>query len=56
MPSRPTHSAKNIEGDFGAFEDTLRKVLSVPHAKIKAALDAEKKRKKRVSRASRGRG
>lgn len=54
MPSRPAHSAKNIEGDFGAFESTLRKVLSVPHSKIKAELAAEKRRKikRRASRAS----
>jgi hypothetical protein len=57
VPKRPAHSAKNIEGDFGAFERTLQKVLSVPHSKIKAELEAEKRRKmKRVSRASRDRG
>lgn len=59
MPkSHPTRSAKNIRGDFGAFQRLLKQVLSVPHDKIKAELDAEKKRRRasRVSRASRDRG
>ena len=55
MPKRQ-HPVK-IEGEFGAFERVLQRVLSVPHAKIKAELDAEKQRKiKRASRVSRDRG
>ena len=56
MPSRP-HPAKNVSGDFGAFEQLAKRVLAVPHSKIKAELDAEKRRKsKRASRVSRDRG
>jgi hypothetical protein len=59
MPNRPSQSAKNVEGDFGAFERALKTVLSVPHSKIKAQLEAEKQQKIKhaaVSRASRDRG
>jgi len=55
-PTRPTHSAKNVEGDFGQFKSFMRQLVAVPHEKIKAKLDAEKrakKRKKASSRASR---
>ena len=45
MPKSPSQTAKNVEGDFGAFERALKTVLSVPHSKIKAQLDAEKRRK-----------
>jgi hypothetical protein len=56
MPKAPTNPAK-VEGDFGSFERALQKVLAVPHSKIKAQMEAEKKRKKLVSasRASRDR-
>jgi hypothetical protein len=48
MPQKPTRSApaKN-ENEFGKFDDLLGKLLSVPHSKIKAELEAEKKRTKR---------
>jgi hypothetical protein len=49
----PKPSAKNEQGDFGRFTNLLDKLLSVPHDKIKAELDAEKAtkrtRSKRVS-------
>jgi hypothetical protein len=38
--------AKN-ENEFGNFTQLLDKLLSVPHSKIKAELEAEKKRIKR---------
>lgn len=41
---RRSHPAKNVEGDFGAFQRLLKQVLSVPHSKIKAELEAEKQR------------
>jgi hypothetical protein len=44
-PTRPT-PAKN-ENEFGKFDDLLGKLLSVPHSKIKAELEAEKKRTKK---------
>lgn len=50
---RPTHSAKNESDEYATFETALKKVLSVPHAKIKSKLDAEKrKRAKKKSSAS----
>jgi len=45
-PTRSTNPAKNEQGEFGKFDDLLGKLLSVPHSKIKAELDAEKKRPK----------
>jgi len=47
VSQKPTRSApaKN-ENEFGNFSDLLDKLLSVPHSKIKAELEAEKKRKK----------
>lgn len=56
MPTRP-RPGKDVEGSFGRFERLAQRVLAVPHAKIKAELDAEKRRKsKRASRVSRDRG
>jgi hypothetical protein len=46
-PIRPTQSAKNETGEFGNFTRLLDKLLTVPHSKIKAELEAEKKRTKR---------
>jgi hypothetical protein len=37
--------------EFEKFDDTIRDLLKVPHAEIKAKLDEEKKRKK-VKRSS----
>jgi hypothetical protein len=58
VPQKPTHSAKNVEGDFGKFTNFMRKLVAVPHSEIKAKLDAEKKRKQKAkasaSRASHG--
>jgi hypothetical protein len=42
MPSHPKSPAKNIEGDFEQFTNFMRRLISVPHSKIKAQLDAEK--------------
>jgi hypothetical protein len=44
--SRPITSAKNVEGDFAQFTNFMRRLVSVPHSKIKAELDAEKKAKR----------
>ena len=50
----PDQSAKNETGDSDKFKSFVRQVLSVPHDRVKATLDAEKKAKKqkRASRAS----
>jgi hypothetical protein len=47
VPQKPTRSApaKN-ENEYGNFTNLLDKLLSVPHSKIKAELEAEKKRTK----------
>jgi hypothetical protein len=39
--------AKSEPSEFGNFTRLLDKLLSVPHSKIKAELEAEKKRTKR---------
>ena len=41
--TRRTHPAKE-EGEFDKFKTLLNRLLKVPHSKIKAELDAEKKR------------
>ncbi len=52
-PTRPSHSAKNEQGEYATFETALKKVLSVPHSALKAHLDAEKRaRRQRRKRAS----
>lgn len=58
MAKRPTTSAKNMTGDFARFTDFMRRLVAVPHAEIKAQLDAEKKTKKRkrIVRASSDKG
>jgi hypothetical protein len=44
--------AKDVRGNFGEFKNFMRRLMAVPHSEIKAALDAEKKRKaERRSRA-----
>jgi hypothetical protein len=47
MQRKPSRSApaKN-ENEFGRFSNLLDKLLSVPHSKIKAELEAEKKKPK----------
>jgi hypothetical protein len=37
--------------EFQAFDQTMRKLMSVPHSEIKAALDAEKAEKKKKRKA-----
>ena len=56
VPQKSTRSApaKN-ENEFGNFTNLLDRLLSVPHSKIKAKLDAEKAEKRtRSKRASSG--
>jgi len=53
MTIRPKPSAKNESGEYAVFETALKKVLSVPHSKIKSKLDAEKRKKLKSSSASR---
>jgi len=39
-------------GDFGKFKDFMRRLMAVPHAEIKAKLDAEKAAKQRRKKVS----
>jgi hypothetical protein len=41
-PGQPVGSAKNVTSDFDTFSEFSRRLFSVPHAEIKAKLDAEK--------------
>ena len=51
--SHPKRSRKNESGEYAAFENALKVVLSVPHSKIKSKLDAEKRKRIKRSSASR---
>jgi hypothetical protein len=57
MANHPGQSAKDITGNFAEFTDLMRRLMAVPHAEVKAVLDAEKaakvKRKKAKASASR---
>jgi len=53
MSARPDHPAKNESGEYANFETALRKILSVPRSKIRAKLDAEKRKRTKKSSASR---
>jgi hypothetical protein len=50
LTSHPKPSAKNEQGEFGKFTNLLDRLLSVPHSKIKAELDAEKAAKRTCSK------
>lgn len=58
MPKRGGKAESN-EGEFAAFQDAMRKMISVPKAKVDAALAEEKaarsKKRKERSRNRRGR-
>jgi hypothetical protein len=41
---------KKKNSEFQNFDDTMRKLMSVPHSEIKAKLDAEKAAKKKPSK------
>ena len=51
-PTRPAAPAKNEQGEYGKFTNLLDRLLSVPHSKIKAELDAEKRAPRRKRAAS----
>jgi hypothetical protein len=53
-PTRQTPSAKNETGEFGNFTTLLDRLLKVPSSKIKAELEAERRGKKKRTRASVG--
>jgi hypothetical protein len=41
----PKPSAKNESDEYNVFEAALKKILLVPHSKLKSKLDAEKRRR-----------
>lgn len=45
MANGPTTPAKDVVGTAAALDEFTRRLLAVPHSKIKAALDAEKAEK-----------
>lgn len=50
MPTlRQKTTAMELNGDFGKFKDFMRRLVAVPHSEIKAAMEAEKTRKKSSS-------
>jgi hypothetical protein len=51
MPNLPTASAKIQTGDSATFVNFMQRLVAVPHAEIKARLDAEKETK-RTAKAS----
>jgi len=55
VTNHPKSWGKNEQREFGNFTQLLDKLLSVPHSKIKAELEAEKKRRRQPrDRAIRG--
>ncbi len=46
MSNRPQTRANEVKGDFAHFTEFMRRLVSVPHDKIKAQLDAEREEKK----------
>lgn len=54
MASHPKPSAKNEQGELARFTRLLDRLLSVPHEKIKAELEAEKRTHKTRKRAASG--
>ena len=48
----PMKTTSATPGDFNKFSDFMRRLVAVPHAEIKAKLDAEKAAKKRKAKPS----
>lgn len=48
----PISPGKDVQGDFAQFTDLMRRVVAVPHSKIKAKLDAEKEAKRKIKKLS----
>jgi hypothetical protein len=44
---RPNTLAKDVRGDSATFTEFMRKLIVVPHAEIKAEMEAEKAAKQR---------
>lgn len=46
MANGPTTPAKDVVGTKAALDEFTRRILAVPHSRIKAALEAEKQEKR----------
>lgn len=53
MSNRPSIPAKEIVGNSDVFTKFMRRLVAVPHAEIKAKIDAEKEAKRTSKTASR---
>jgi hypothetical protein len=49
----PKSAATDVQGDFAQFTNFMRRLVAVPHSKIKAELDREKREKKSKTSSSR---
>ena len=54
MAHRSKPSGENESSEYATFETALKKVLSVPHSKIKNKLNTEKRRRAQSFRFPRG--
>jgi len=43
-------SHRKISTEFQNFDDTMRKLIQVPHSEIKAQLEAEKRKRERKAK------
>ena len=53
MISRYEKTVMSEKSQFSNFDETMKKLISVPHSEIKAALDAEKAEKRKKKRKAR---
>jgi hypothetical protein len=53
---RPNSPAKDAQGDFAQFTDFMRRLVAVPHSKIKETLEAEKASKRNAKAVSASHG
>jgi hypothetical protein len=54
MANRPKSLPRDVEGDFSQFTNFMRKLVAVPHSKIRARLEEEKREKRTPKRVSPG--
>ncbi len=52
MANGPTTPAKDVVGTTAALDNFTRRILAVPHSKIKAAIEAEKAGKRTPNRSA----
>ena len=52
MARHPKDSGKGKAGEYAAFEDALKRVLSVPYSELKSKISEEKRKRAKRSSAS----